>query len=81
MGNAASGIEIYNFNGAAPLALYKTLLTDTPIGQVAWDSSNHLYAISPSTTTLYVFTVSPASVTEDTSISIGSPYKMIVVSE
>lgn len=81
VGNAASGIEIYNFNGAAPLALYKTLLTDTPIGQVAWDSSNHLYAISQSTNTLYVFTVTPASVTEDTSISIGSPYKMIVVSE
>jgi hypothetical protein len=81
VGNPASGIEIYNFNGAAPLTLYKTLLIDTPIDQVAWDSSNHLYAISESINTLYVFTVTPTSVTEDSVWLIGSPYKMIVVSE
>ena len=75
-----NGIAIYNFNGAKPLTLYKTLLTGTPIDQVAWDSSNHLYAISKSKNMLYVFTVTPTSVTEDTSISIGSPFKMVVVS-
>jgi hypothetical protein len=77
----SAGIEIYKFNGAAPLTLYKTLLGGTPIDQVAWDSSNHLYAISTHTNKLYVFTVTPTSVTEDSSISIGSPWDMVVVSE
>jgi hypothetical protein len=76
-----NGIAIYHFNGAAPLTPYQTLLSGTPIDQVAWDSSNHLYAISKSTNELYVFTVTPTSVTEDTSRSIGSPFKMLVVTE
>jgi hypothetical protein len=80
-GSAANGIEIYNFNGANPLTLYKKLLTGTPIDDVAWDSSNHLYAISMSTNKLYVFTVTSTSVTQDTSVSIGSPYKLVVVSQ
>ncbi|MGB6691215.1 MAG: hypothetical protein WBE76_25560 [Terracidiphilus sp.] len=80
-GEQGNGIEIYNFNGAAPLTPYKALLSGTPIDQVAWDGSNHLYAISNSQNKLYVFTVTPTSVTEDTSISVGAPFKMIVVSE
>jgi len=76
-----NGIQIYNFNGAAPLTPYRTLLSGTPIDQVAWDSQNHLYAISKSTNELYVFTVTSTSVTEDTSWSIGSPFKMLVVTE
>jgi hypothetical protein len=78
---AGEGIEIYNFNGAAPLTLYKKLLTNTPIDEVAWDNSNHMYAISKYENKLYVFTVTPTSVTEDTAWSIGGPVKMIVVSE
>jgi hypothetical protein len=75
-----NGLEIYSFNGAAPLTLYKTLLGSTPIDGVAWDTSNHLYAFSSAENMLYVFTVTPTSVTEDSALSIGSPYKMIVVS-
>jgi len=30
---------------------------------------------------LYVFTVTPTSVTQDTAWSIGLPYKMVVVSQ
>ncbi|HUY95694.1 MAG TPA: hypothetical protein VMU71_10360, partial [Terracidiphilus sp.] len=78
VGNPGNGIEIYNFNGAAPLTLYKTLLTGTPIDQVAWDSSNHLYAISTHLNKLYVFTVTSTSVTQDTTFSIGSPWSMVV---
>ncbi len=78
--NGKSGIEIYNFNGAAPLSLFKTVLTGTPIDQVAWDSSNHMYAISKSAGKLYVFTVTSTSMTQDATWSIGSPFKMIVVS-
>lgn len=76
-----NGIEIYHFNGAAPLSPYATLLSGTPIDQVTWDSSNHLYAISQSGNTLYVFTVTSTSITEDTKWSIGAPFKMIVVSQ
>ncbi|HWG21926.1 MAG TPA: hypothetical protein VG225_15455 [Terracidiphilus sp.] len=75
------GIEIYKFNGAAPLTLYKTLLYGTPIDDVKWDGSNHMYAISSYNSMLYVFTVTSTSVTEDTALSIGSPFKMVVVSE
>ncbi len=79
--NAEGGIEIYNFKGAAPLTLYTTLLEGTPINQVVWDSSNHMYAISAKDNKLYVFTVTSTSVTEDSSWSIGAPYSMVVVSE
>lgn len=79
--NGKSGIELYNFNGPAPLTHYQNLLSGTPIDQVAWDSSNHLYAISNANNMLYVFTVTSTSVTEDTAWSIGSPYKMVVVSQ
>jgi hypothetical protein len=74
-------IEIYNFNGAAPLTLNTTLLNGTPIDQVAWDSSNHLYAISKAQNMLYVFTATSTSATEDASYSIGSPFSMVVVSQ
>jgi hypothetical protein len=78
---AGNGIQIYNFNGAAPLTPYKMLLSGTPIDQVAWDSSDHLYAISEPTNELYVFTVTPTSVTQDAAWSIGAPFKMLVVSK
>lgn len=75
-----NGLQIYNFNGAAPLTLYESLLGSTPIDGVAWDRSNHLYAISTVDNRLWVFTVTPTSVTEDATWSIGSPYRIIVVS-
>jgi hypothetical protein len=80
-GYGGNGIEIYKTNGANPLTLYKTVLTSTPIDHVAWDSSNHLYAISKSDNELYVFTVTRTSVIQDAAWSIGAPYSMIVVSE
>jgi hypothetical protein len=76
-----NGIAIFNFNGASPLTPYTTLLSGTPIDQVAWDSSNHLYAISTYGNELYVFTVTPTSVTQDAAWPIGAPFKMLVVSE
>jgi hypothetical protein len=79
--NGKSGIEIYKFNGAAPLTLYKTLLSGTPIEEVKFDSSNHMYAISRADNKLYVFTVTSTSVTEDSSISISSPWDMVVISQ
>jgi len=80
-GNTAQGITLYHFNGAAPLTTYKTLLSGTTIDNIAWDSSNHLYAISNSENKLYVFTVTSTSATEDSSVSVGSPVNLVVVSE
>jgi Bacterial Ig domain len=79
-GGAGNGIEIYSFNGASPLTFYTRLLTGTQIDQVAWDSSNHLYAMSSHTNKVYVFTVTSTSVTQDTELSIGSPFLMVVAS-
>jgi hypothetical protein len=76
-----NGIEIFKFNGTGPLTSYQKLLTGTPIDQVAWDSSNHMFALSKANNMLYVYTVTPSSITQDTAWSIGSPFKMVVVSE
>ena len=80
VGGPGNGIEIYSFNGASPLTLNRKLLAGTPIDQVAWDSSNHLYAISRSLNKLYVFTVTATSATQNASYSITNPLHMIVVS-
>jgi hypothetical protein len=69
-----SGLEIFHFNGANPITKYKTVLANKPITQIYWDKNNHLYAIeyngASSTGKLYVYTVTPTSVTE----APGSPY-------
>ena len=78
---AGDGIEIYNFNGAAPLTLNTKLMTGTPIDQVAFDSSNHMYAISKYENRLYVFTVTPTSIVSDEVWSIGGPVSMVVLSK
>ena len=75
-----NGIEIYKFNGAEPLTPYQTLLNGTPIDQVLWDSSNHMYAISKANNRLYVFSVTSTSITQEASWSISSPFRMVVVS-
>ncbi|MGB6827747.1 MAG: Ig-like domain-containing protein [Terracidiphilus sp.] len=84
-GTLGGGITLYNFNGAAPLTPYTTLLNGVTIRQVAWDGSNHLYAISSSeyqtadaTNELYVLTVTPTSAIEDSSVSIAEPYTLVV---
>lgn len=75
------GIQIYNFNGAAPLTYNTSLVSGMTIDQVAWDKSNHLYAISTANNLLYVFTVTPTSATQVAMWRIGAPYKMLVVSD
>lgn len=69
-----SGLELFHFNGASPITKYKTILAGKPITQIYWDKNNHLYAIeyngTSSTGKLYVYTVTPTSVTE----APGSPY-------
>ncbi len=67
-----NGLEIFHFNGAKPITKYKVVLTGVPLDEVKWDNSNHLYAMSYNTNRLYVYTVTPTSITA----APGSPYTL-----
>ena len=65
-----SGLQVFHFNGANPITAYTGALTSSEIDSVFWDNNDHLYAIGRSAGKLFVFTVTPTSVTE----AHGSPY-------
>lgn len=80
-----SGLEVFHFNGSAPITPFTGLLTTDTIeqfGQVAWDNDDNLYALSQSTNKLSVFKVtatnagpapgSPYAITNPMGISIVS---------
>jgi hypothetical protein len=64
------GLQVFHFNGAGPITHYTGLLTTDAISHVFWDSNNHLYAISQVAGKLFVFTVTPTSVSQ----AAGSPH-------
>ncbi|MFP5228771.1 MAG: hypothetical protein ACLGXA_14215 [Acidobacteriota bacterium] len=68
------GLEVFHFNGAAPMTHFTGLLTSDPISQMFWDNDNHLYAITgvfgSTVDHLHVFTVTPWGYRE----APGSPY-------
>src|SRR6185312_3213014 len=72
------GVQVFHFNGAAPATVLATVLPSVEIDQVAWDKSNHLYAISydsgnpAATSDLYVFNVTSTGIAQ----APGSPYKV-----
>jgi hypothetical protein len=76
-----SGLQVFHFNGAAPITKYTGLLVSAEVNQVFWDNSNHLYAISNTAGKLWVFTVTGTSVTQapGSPHSIASPGNMIVL--
>ena len=67
---ASNGLQIFHFNGAAPVTQYTGLLTKDPINECYWDNLSHLYAVSEQK--LYVFTITPTKVSQAT----GSPYSV-----
>jgi hypothetical protein len=78
-----SGLEIFHFNGGSPVTKYKTLLPGFIVSQILWDNSNHMYAIGTTSAgagKLYVYTVTPTSVTEapDSPYTIASPGNLVV---
>ncbi|MFP5235780.1 MAG: Ig-like domain-containing protein [Acidobacteriota bacterium] len=81
IGTLGDGIEIYNFNGPAPLTLNTKLLNGTPIDQVAWDSTHHLYAISRSQGKMWVYAVGAGSAAQTALVSVTSPVSLVVVSQ
>jgi hypothetical protein len=67
------GLQFFHFNGAAPATAYGAVLQpNVQFNQLAWDKSNHLYALNYSAGELYVYTVTPTSISE----ASGSPYKI-----
>ncbi|MGH9586410.1 MAG: hypothetical protein ACRD3F_05625 [Acidobacteriaceae bacterium] len=68
------GLQVFHFNGAAPIKHYTGLLTTDPINQMFWDNANHLYAITgvfnSKVNHLHVFTITPTGFRE----TPGSPY-------
>jgi hypothetical protein len=65
-----AGLQIFHFDGGNPITHYTGLLVKEQVDQFAWDDANHLYALSLSAGKLYVFTVTPTSVSQ----APGSPY-------
>lgn len=65
-----AGLQVFHFNGSNPVTHYTGLLTTDEIDQFFWDNDNHLYAISSKSGKLFVFTVTPTSVSQ----APGSPY-------
>jgi hypothetical protein len=62
-------LEVFHFNGAAPITRYSKVLTTDSISWIHWDKTNHLYALSTGGR-LYVYTVTPTSI----AAAPGSPY-------
>ena len=65
-----AGLQVFHFSGANPITRYTSLLTQVQIDQMFWDNNDHLYAISRSAGKLFVFTITPTSVSQ----APGSPY-------
>jgi hypothetical protein len=66
------GLQVFHFNGGKPITGYSNILTKNPINSIAWDKSYHLYATSHATNKLYVFTITPTSITP----VAGSPFTL-----
>jgi len=63
------GFQVFHFNGGNPITSYSGLLQpDFTFVKLSWDKANHLYALS--TDGLFVYTVTPTSITQ----APGSPY-------
>ena len=69
---APPGVQVFHFNGASPITRYSGIITSAAIDRLAWDNSNHLFAISRASGKLYVYTVTGTSITA----APGSPYTL-----
>jgi hypothetical protein len=73
VGGDEGGIQIFHFNGAAPITPYSgVLLPNIQANQLTWDNNNHLYVLSYLSGEICVFTVTPTSISEVS----ASPYKI-----
>ncbi|MGB6687335.1 MAG: hypothetical protein WBE76_05790 [Terracidiphilus sp.] len=69
--NGANALEFYHFNGSASLTPLGEIVSKSgSFGTMAWDNSDHLYALNSLSGRLHVYTVSSTNVVE----APGSPY-------
>lgn len=67
----ATGVQFFHFNGASPITEFTGIIgTSGYITAIAWDNSNHLYALNGANGMLYVYLATTTSVKE----VAGSPY-------
>ena len=66
---AGAGLQVFHFNGGAPITRYSKILTTAQINWIRWDKANHLYALSTSGK-MYVYTITATSI----AAAAGSPY-------
>jgi hypothetical protein len=78
-GTQLPGLQIFHFNGSSPITAYSGILNSANFGtgSLRWDTDNHLYALgtyynSPTYSQLFVYTVTPTSITQ----APGSPYTL-----
>jgi hypothetical protein len=69
--NDGSSLQLFHFNGADPITPFTQVAgkSGDPFGAIAWDASNHLYALSSVSGKLRVYTVNSTGVVE----APGSP--------
>ena len=73
------GLQVFHFNGAAPATKYTGLLTSGEVDEIAWDNSNHLYAIGTAANKLWVFTVTPSSYSLAAQYTVNRPMGIAVL--
>lgn len=69
----ASGLQVFAYSSSTGIITTlggSSTLTSDDITQVAWDSGDHLYALSPQANSLYIYSVSASG----TAAVSGSPY-------
>lgn len=78
-----NGVQVFHFNGANPVTKYTGVLAAGEIDALAWDKSNHLYAVGQASGKLYVFTVTATGASEvaGSPYSVSSPSSLVVVPE
>jgi hypothetical protein len=69
-GNLTTGLQVFHFNGGNLITHYSAVFNSAVIDTIAWDKSNHLFALSKSGKKLYVYTVTPTTIVQ----APGSPY-------
>jgi hypothetical protein len=69
-----TGVQFFHFNGAEPITEFTGIIgTSGFISAMAWDNSNHLYALNGASGRLHVYDATTTSVKEVS----GSPYNNV----
>ncbi len=80
---SANGLEVFHFNGGAPVTVYKKLLAGDKVIQCLWDNNNHLFALVSNTSPygqLHEYTITPTSFTEvaGSPVAVSHPKAMAI---